>query len=202
MARQRFSTLLGIGLVGLVLFAALPSVYGRKYCPDEDDCGKCKGTNCPGKGSPPPPPPPPTCNGGCGCDKPLKDCDFFFHGHKDKVPTITLVRKGDNHIYVDCGHIVHQDGPDTRPVQTVNSAHCSLLSGGSWDQNRCGHHIYGNGRHIASRHFPSIQNPSHFLNACIKVQISAAQYKDGGNFNNGHSNPRACILVKTAGSFA
>ncbi|GBG92091.1 hypothetical protein CBR_g54346 [Chara braunii] len=92
--------------------------------------------------------------------------------------------------------------PDTRPVQTVNSAHCSLLSGGSWDQNKCGHHIYGNGRHIASRHFPSIQNLSHFLNTCIKVQISAAQYKDGGNFNNGHSNPRACILVKTAGSFA
>ncbi|GBG91871.1 hypothetical protein CBR_g53930 [Chara braunii] len=168
---------------------------GAPKCDDDvDNCpNRCPGgPNCPK-------PPPPTSG---SCDKPLGECDFFFHEHKNEVPTITLVRKGDNHIYVDCGHIVHQDGPDTRPVQTVNSAHCSLLSGGYWDQNKCGHHIYGNGRHIASRHFPSIQNPSHFLNTCIKVQISAAQYKDGGNFNNGHSNPRACIVVKTAGSFA
>ncbi|GBG83356.1 hypothetical protein CBR_g37070, partial [Chara braunii] len=138
------------------------------------------------------------CAGSCG--SPLKDCDFYFYGHEKDVPTVKLIRKGDNNIYVQCGHILHRDGYDTRPVQTVNSAHCELLKGGSWDKEACHHRLYGNGRHVASREF-NVGNPGDFLNACIKVQISAAQYEDGGNFNNGHSNPRACILVKTEGAF-
>ncbi|GBG93263.1 hypothetical protein CBR_g62250, partial [Chara braunii] len=89
---------------------------------------------------------------------------------------------------------------DTRPVKTVNSAHCSIQIGGGWNQAKCQHNLYGNGRHIASRTF-NMESTAVFLNTCIKIQISAAQYEDGGNFNNGNNNPRSCIVVKTAGSF-
>ncbi|GBG83344.1 hypothetical protein CBR_g37058 [Chara braunii] len=176
MARPSTGLLLATPLICLALCAVIPSVHGLRRL--SSGCGGCPSS----------------------CDTALKGCDFYFYGHENNVPKIKLIRKGDNTIYVRCGHILHRVGYDTRPVKVVNSASCAILQGRTWNTNACQHRLYGNGRHLASREF-NVGNPSDFLNACIKVQISAAQYEDGGNFNNGHKNPRACIVVKTERSF-
>ncbi|GBG59008.1 hypothetical protein CBR_g24356 [Chara braunii] len=198
--------------------------------PPPPPCGGCNRhqppQNCTGENCPQPPKnctgddcqaPPQPCTGGddcmetqkpcngtscASCEEPLKDCDFFFNGRNKTVPSIKLAQKGAK-IYTEIGSIVHQDGDKVRPVTAVNSSHCELLlmGSGGWSEEACHLRLYVNGSHIASREVNATAQPHDFLNRCIKIKINAAQYTEGGHYNGGQSNPRSCLVVRTANAF-
>ncbi|GBG73124.1 hypothetical protein CBR_g12841 [Chara braunii] len=135
-------------------------------------------------------------------DAPKDYCDFYLHNDgRDVWKVILPQRKGDK-VYLSVGVIRHWESNEARKVKVANSRSCkySDFADCCWQEVECSHMFKASQAWLASQNFNG-QDLGRFLNKYIRVQISAAQYKEGDDNFNSDGDERDCLTFKTGDHF-